>query len=74
MYELKELGTKIINFEQKEMLPLTDNENKYYEEQKECYICQKAFYYDDNQKVKFKLHKKIRDHFHYTVKFRGAAQ
>ena len=25
------------------MIPLTDNENKYYEEQKECYICQKEF-------------------------------
>ena len=21
------------------MIPLTDNENKFYEEQKECYIC-----------------------------------
>ena len=25
------------------MAPLTDNENKYYEEQKECYRCQKSF-------------------------------
>ena len=33
--DLKELGTKIINYEQKEMIPLTDNGNKYYEEQKE---------------------------------------
>ena len=37
--DLKGLGTKIVNFEQKEMIPLTDNENKFYEEQKECYIC-----------------------------------
>ena len=29
--ELKELGTKIINYEQKEVISLTDNENKYYE-------------------------------------------
>ena len=36
--ELKELGTKIINYEQKQMTPSTDDENKYYEEQKECYI------------------------------------
>ena len=41
--ELKELGTKIINYEQKEMIPSTDDENKYYEEQKECYKCQKEF-------------------------------
>ena len=30
--ELKELGTKTINYEQKEMIPLPENENKYYEE------------------------------------------
>ena len=41
------------------MIPLTDNENKYYEEQKECYICQKEFCYDKNQKMKFKLDKKL---------------
>ena len=29
--DLKELGTKIVNYEQKEMIPLTDKENKYYE-------------------------------------------
>ena len=71
--DLKELGTKIINYEQKEMIPLTDNENKYYEEQKECYICQKEFCYDKNQKMKFKLYRKVRDLCHYTGKFRGAA-
>ena len=41
------------------MIPLTDNENKYYEEQKECYICQKEFCYDKNQKMKFKLDKNL---------------
>ena len=71
--ELKELGTKIANYEQKEMTPLTDNENKYYEGQKECYICQKEFCYNKNQRIKFKLYNKARDHFHYTGKFRGAA-
>ena len=55
------------------MAPLTDNENKYYEEQKECYRCQKEFWCDKNQKMKFKLYKKVRDHCHYTGKFRGAA-
>ena len=39
--DLKELGTKIINCKQEEMIPLTDNENKFYEERKECHICQK---------------------------------
>ena len=56
--ELKELETKIINYEQKEMTSFTDDENKYYEEQKECYICQKELCYNKNQKKKFKLHTK----------------
>ena len=35
--DLKVLGTKIISYEQKELTSLTDNENKYYKKQKECY-------------------------------------
>ena len=54
------------------MTPLTDTENKYYEEQKECYICQKEFCYHKNEKIN-KLYKKVRDHCHFTGKFRGAA-
>ena len=65
--------TKIINYEEKEMIPLTDNENKSYEEQEECHICQKEFCYDKNEKKKFKIYQKVRDHCHYTGKFRGAA-
>ena len=34
------------------MIPLTNNENKYYEEQKKCHICQKGFCCDENQKMK----------------------
>ena len=30
------------------MMTLTDNENKFYEQQKECHICQKGFCYDKN--------------------------
>ena len=56
----------------KKMTPSTDVENKYYEEQKECYICQKKFCCDKNQKLRFKLYKKVRDHCHYTGKVRGA--
>ena len=71
--KIKELGTRIVNYEKKDMIPLTDNENKYYENQKKCYICNKKFCYDKNQKSKFKLYKKVRDHCHFTGKFRGAA-
>ena len=55
------------------MIPLTDNEITFYEDQRECYICQKEFCYDKNDKKKFKIYQKVRDHCHYTGKFRGAA-
>ena len=71
--DLKELATKIINYEEKEMIPLTDNENKLHNEQEECHICQKEFYYDKNEKKKFKLYQKVRNHCHFTGKIRGAA-
>ena len=71
--DLKELGTKIINYEEKEMIPLTNNENRSYEKQKECYICKKEFCYNKNEENKFKLYQKVRDYSHYTGKFRGAA-
>ena len=66
--DLKELGTKIINYEQKNMIPWTVKGNKFYEEQKECHISQKEFCYDKNEKMKFKLYQEVRDHFHYTGK------
>ena len=50
----KELGTEIINFEEKEMIPLIHNENKFYEEQEKCHICLKEFFYDKNEKKKKK--------------------
>ena len=46
------------------MVPLTDNEDKYYEEQEKCHICQKEFCYDKNEKKKFKIYQKVRDHCH----------
>ena len=51
------------------MIPLTDEENKSYKKQKVCYICKKEFSTDDDNK---KYHK-VRDHCHYTGKFREAA-
>ena len=55
------------------MIPLTDDENKSYENQKKCHICQKGFCYDKNEEKKFKLYQKVRDHSHNKGKFRGAA-
>ena len=57
----------------KEMISLTNDENKSYEKQKNCYICKKEFCTDKNDEKKIKIHQKVRDHFHYTGKFRRAA-
>ena len=67
------MRTKIINYEEKEMIPLTDDENRSYEKQKECHIFQKGLSYDKNEEKKFKLYQKVRDNCHYIGKFRGAA-
>ena len=37
-------------YEEKEMIPLTDEENKSYKEQKACNICNGGFCYDENKK------------------------
>ena len=71
--DVKELRTEINNFEEKEKVPLTNKEIKSYEKQKVCHICKKEFCYDKNNEKEFKNKKKIRDHCHYTGKFRGAA-
>ena len=55
------------------MIPLTDEEIKFYYEQKECHVCRKEFCYDQNKEDDFNLYHKIRGHCHYTRKFRGAA-
>ena len=71
--DLKERTTKIINFKEKEIIPLTDKDIESYEKQKVCHICRKEFCYDKNEKNKFKLNQKVRDHCHYTGNFIGAA-
>ena len=64
---------EIINFEEKKMIPLTDEETKSYKEQEVCHICEKEFCYDKNEVNEFKQYHKVKDHCHYTRKFRGAA-
>ena len=65
--DLREHATKIINYEKKDMIPLTKKEEENYNNQKVCYICKKEFDKSD------KKHHKVRDHCHYTGKYRGAA-
>ena len=65
--DLREHATKIINYEKKKMIPLAKEEKIHYNEQEICYICKKEF--DTSNKK----HHKVRDHCHYTGKYRGAA-
>ena len=65
--DLREHATKIINYEKKDMIPLTKKEEENYNNQKVCYICKKEFDKSD------KKHHKVRDHCHYSGKYRGAA-
>ena len=51
------------------MIPLTKKEEKHHNKQKVCYICKKEFNTDDSDKK----HHKVKDHCHYTGKYRGAA-
>ena len=50
---------------------LTDEGNKFYEEQNVCYICKKEFSDDDDHDDDDddnKKYKKVRNHCHYTGK------
>ena len=56
--DLRNQVMKIINYEKKEMIPLTDDENKSYEKQKECHICKKEFCTNKNEENKFEIYQK----------------
>ena len=70
--DLRDHAMKMINYEKKEMISLTDEENKSYEKQKVCHICKEEFCTDKNDKNAFKLYHNVRDHCHFTRKSRGA--
>ena len=61
--DLKDQAMKIINCKKKEIIPLTNEEKESYENQEICHIRKKEFNNDN----------KVRDHCHYTGKYRGAA-
>ena len=60
--DLREQAMKVISYEKKEMIPLTNEEKKLYENQKICYIREKEFSTD-------KKYSKVRDHCRYTGKY-----
>ena len=65
--DLSTHATKIIDYEKKKMMSLTIKEEIYQNKQKICYIFKKEFGNND------KKQQKVRDHCHYTGKYRGAA-
>ena len=65
--DLRKHATKIIHYEKKKMIPLTTEEKICYNKQAICYICKKEFNNSD------KKQQKVKDHCHYTGKYRGAA-
>ena len=65
--DLREHAMKIINYEKKRMVPLTTKEEICYNKQKICYTSKKEFDKSD------KKQQKVKDHCHYTGKYRGAA-
>ena len=74
--DLREHSTKIINYEKKKMISLTTEEKVHYNKQKVFYICKKEFDNNDTTKsssLERKKQQKVRDHCHYTGKYRGAA-
>ena len=65
--DLRKHAAIIINYEKKKMIPLTIKEEIDYNKQKICYACKKEFNKNDEKNYT------VRDHCHYTGKYRGAA-
>ena len=66
--DLKKNVTRITYYEMKPMDPLTEEEKESYKNQQLCDICEKEFCTDNNKEMR-----NVRDHCHYTGKYRGAA-
>ena len=64
--EIRAIAYEKFSFCKRQMIELTIEEQKKYEDAKFCHICKKVF--GDKKK-----HRKVRDHDHYTGKHRGAA-
>ena len=60
---------KLDRYRDEEMISLTKEEKKIHRKQKVCHIGKKGFSTNDDNK---KYHK-VKDHCHYTGKYRGAA-
>ena len=66
---LREHANRIIHFKKRKMLPLTIKELKSHEDTKVCYLCEIYFI---KKLFNNKNYRKVRDHCHYTGKYRVA--
>ena len=64
--KVRSITNDFINSHKQPMIELTECEKYKYDNAKYCHICKRIF-------VEAKKHRKVRDHDHYTGKFRGAA-
>ena len=71
--KLKESTAEIINRKNKEMVPLPLEENNFYNEQEICCICKEKLCMDKDDES-YIIKRKVKDHCHYSGKFRGAAR
>ena len=69
--DLKEHAIKIIDFKKKDMIPLTKEEKDNYNKENICHICKKEFNNDTTESSSLEC--KVKDHCHFTGKYRGAA-
>ena len=69
--KLKECATKIINYEEKKMIPLTKEEKKSFKKQEARHISEEKFCVDKDDE-NYINRKNVKDHCPYTEKFRGA--
>ena len=65
--DLKKQGKSIVDFEKKEMIKLTQEEQHEHDTRKVCFLCEKQFFEDAKNN-----YVKVRDLCHYTGKYRGA--
>ena len=52
---------EIIDYKEREMIPLTHEENNFYNEQEACHICKERFCVDKDDK-NYKNKRKVKDH------------
>ena len=72
--KLKENAMKIINYKEKEMIPLTDKKISLMKSKKYLVYVKKSFVWTKMMRMKMMMTiLKVKDHCHCTGKFRGAA-